>query len=115
MRLIDADALKEDIEQQCALLRLMKDNDELIQISLVLESGFMAQIDKMPTIEDRKTGKWIRGDAEKLTGSQRCSICHKACYKGNDYFNYCPNCGARMKKPMTIPEEIINSVLGYDD
>lgn len=53
MRLIDADALKEDIEQQCALLRLTKDNDELNQISMVLESGFMAQIDKMPTIEPR--------------------------------------------------------------
>lgn len=45
---------------------------------------------------ERKTGKWIRGDAEKLTGSQRCSICHKACYKGKDSFNYCPNCGAEM-------------------
>lgn len=48
-------------------------------------------------VPERKTGKWIRGDAEKLTGSQRCSICHKACYKGKDYFNYCPNCGADMR------------------
>jgi len=48
-------------------------------------------------VVERKTEKWIRGDAEKLTGSQRCSICHKACYKGNDYFNYCPNCGCKME------------------
>ena len=100
MRLIYAEELKRSI----AVSALIEDQKTLEQI-----------IDEQPTIEDRKTGKWIRGDAEKLTGSQRCSICHKACYKGNDYFNYCPNCGARMKKPMTIPEEIINSVLGYDD
>ena len=54
--------------------------------------------ENMRPIEERKTGKWIRGDAEKLTGSQMCSICHKACYKGKDYFNYCPNCGADMRK-----------------
>ena len=64
------------------------------------EEGYIGTIkgivDSMPTIE-RKTGKWIRGDGEKLTGSQRCSICHKACYKGIDYFNFCPSCGADMR------------------
>lgn len=27
----------------------------------------------------------------------------------------CPYCGADMRQPMTIPKEIIDSVLGYDD
>lgn len=89
-RLIDADALKEDIKQQCALLRLMKDNDELTQISMVLESGFMAQIDKMPTIEERKKGKWL--DEDEMT----CSVCGFECddpyYLGDA--KYCPNCGS---------------------
>lgn len=55
-------------------------------------------LERMPTIEERKTGRWIRGDQEKLTGSQRCSYCGKTAYKGRDYFDYCPNCGARMER-----------------
>ena len=82
MRLINVDALIEQMDAEP-------------------EGGYYSPHDVIsllmtqPTIE-RKTGKWIRGDAEKLTGSQRCSICHKACYKGKDSFNYCPNCGAEM-------------------
>lgn len=97
MRLIDADALKEDIEQQCALLRLMKDNEELTQISMVLESGFIAQIDKMPTIEERKKGKWISLDdfrGKYNTYGYKCSECGEH----SEYEEkYCPNCGADMR------------------
>ena len=93
MRLIDADALKEDIEQQCALLRLTKDNDELNQISMVLESGFVAHIDKMPTIEERKKGKWINKDG----GLATCSACGDR-WGVWSVMNYCPNCGADMRK-----------------
>ena len=97
-RLIDADALKEDIEQQCALLRLMKDNDELNQISTVLESGFMAQIDKMPTIEERKKGKWII-EPHKVKGMyiHRCSECFSVLMIASTdrpKYRYCPNCGS---------------------
>ena len=83
MRMIDADALIEDIDGDLT--------------DSIAEGRAIEKIMNAPTIEERKTGKWIRGDAEKLTGSQRCSICHKACYKGKDYFNYCPNCGADMR------------------
>ena len=84
MRMIDADSMKAD------LLTVDPRYEGMIQWCITV-------LDAQPTIEERKTGKWIRGDAEKLTGSQRCSICHKACYKGKDYFNYCPNCGADMR------------------
>lgn len=74
------------------------DGDTMWQSGCWVRYRAIEQIVKeQPTIEERKNGKWIRGDAEKLTGSQRCSICHKACYKGNDYFNFCPNCGADMR------------------
>lgn len=87
MRLIDADSI------QYEPMLSAKGNGMYEDVMVAYKS----QIDDLPTIEDRKTGKWIRGDAEKLTGSQRCSICHKACYKGKDYFNFCPNCGADMR------------------
>ena len=89
MRLIDADALKEDIEQQCAMLRLMKDNDGLTQISVVLESGFKAQIDKMQTIEERKKAHIIKDE----DGNIKCSNCGSPECWGN----YCMNCGADMR------------------
>lgn len=87
MRMIDADALSRIVK----LAWETSDSEDF-------EKSVFIAIATDPTIEERKKGKWIRGDAEKLTGSQRCSICHKACYKGNDYFNYCPNCGARMER-----------------
>ena len=45
-------------------------------------------INKMPTIEERKVGKWIED------GFFVCSLC------GGDAphdWNYCPHCGARME------------------
>lgn len=46
---------------------------------------------------ERENGRWIRGDAEKITGKARCSICGESCYKGERYFKICPNCGADMR------------------
>jgi len=86
MRLIDADKIPwTDL------------NDDMPNTKIKVLITFAEKVNRMPTIEERKTGKWIRGDGEKLTGSQRCSICHKACYKGIDYFNFCPYCGADMR------------------
>ena len=91
MRLIDADELIKDIDCSADMGGALGKVVECVKYY----AKFM--VASAPTIEERKKGKWIRGDAEKLIGSQRCSICHKACYKGNDYFNYCPNCGADMR------------------
>ena len=59
-----------------------------------------ADIDAMPTIEERKTGKWIIEpyDVENDIWVHRCGECMKVAMLGikKSRFNYCPNCGARM-------------------
>lgn len=52
------------------------------------KEAFEDEINAEPTIEERKTGKWIDGYKR-----QRCSICR---YNGVRSWEYCPNCGAKM-------------------
>lgn len=57
MRLIDTDSLIKDIKEQTALLRALdKDNEEITMIADIIEKCFLEEIDKQPTIEERK---WI--------------------------------------------------------
>ena len=70
---------------------------------------------------ERKKGKWLRfgedgNPNEDDTVFWQCDQCLET-YTGRTTRipNFCPNCGADMRKPMAIPEDIINSVLGYDD
>ena len=55
-----------------------------------------ATIGHMPTIEERKTGKWkLQTDRRKKHyGWNICSECGKWI---GEPTNYCPNCGAEMK------------------
>lgn len=90
--------------------------------TLVLLAQVLNIIKQQPTIE-RKTGEWIVMETAYEDTEAKCSECGFTTLvnePGNGLhmlsdLNYCSNCGAKMKKPMTIPEEIINSVLGYDD
>lgn len=54
----------------------------------------------LPTIEERK-GKWIDVDDSNNTISGRCSLCGWEAHLYEDDvvgMNYCPNCGADMRK-----------------
>lgn len=64
-----------------------------------------------PTIEERKTGKWIKESqyVDKYDDTieiLRCPICgfkHDYCQgdtglEDKMWFNYCPNCGAKMEE-----------------
>lgn len=55
-------------------------------------------IDEQPTIEERKTGKWIRKisvvDCATFVGDE-CSQC--GYFKSMGQANFCPNCGADMR------------------
>lgn len=82
MRLIDADVLEPDADY---------DDGDYWAVS-------MAQIQNAPTIEERKTGKWVESDTDGFV----CSVCRNG-YRcqptlmGKPMFEYCPVCGAKME------------------
>ena len=51
-------------------------------------------IDKAPTFEQK--GDWIFCEGVTTQGSLKCSVCEWLDFR-KAYFNYCPNCGAKMK------------------
>ena len=88
MRLIDADALQthEQVES------LGNGKYEYVEVV------YKDDIDAMPTIEERKTGKWI---LDSKPGRYRCSECLAFSARddlGNEYLSdYCSVCGADMR------------------
>ena len=87
MRLIDADALKEN-------LKLPEESGRMGEL---LEMVIHAAIDDAPTIEERKKGRWISLDdfhGKYNENGFKCSECDEH----SDYEeNFCPNCGADMR------------------
>lgn len=61
-----------------------------------------ADIDAMPTIEERKTGKWIRHYSRPNVYADLCWHCSNCGYKTPDNWankwKFCPDCGARMQE-----------------
>lgn len=98
MRLIDADKLKKsipktevDIFENCRYCTLLSDEQ-------VLE-----MINKQPTVEERKKGKWIfrtvfpNDKSEFPMGYLECSICGST-HVNKTPCNFCDNCGAKMEE-----------------
>ena len=88
MRLIDADNI--DYESI--------DSSDTSRHEYYYGTGIMAvrkeDIDAMPTIEERKTGKWIG----KYPVTSACSECNYLIHDSKvKVFAYCPNCGAKME------------------
>lgn len=87
MRLIDADALKQEIREAIKHLR----NYQGVAVCL-------KALNDAPTIEAEpvRHGYW----EESPTGNKNfnyCSVCEGAIQKyDNETFAYCPHCGARM-------------------
>lgn len=93
MRLIDADAL-------IPMMKYASTDSEIGIFPILI--GFNAikkVIDDAPTIEERKTGHWIRSDDRWESGI--CSCCGWDSGDEWDYclknFKYCPNCGNPME------------------
>ena len=64
----------------------------------------------------RKKGHWVYYDEYAEAVTHTCSECGKRMTTAIGVkASYCWNCGADMKEPFTIPTEIIESVIGYDD
>ncbi len=96
MRLIDADAIPYTM--------LYKEN-WLAGTGMEKQGVWKDDIDAMPTIEERKKGKWIIHETENdRYDDMICPFCRKSytvdAYRINDIgftaedFNFCPHCGA---------------------
>ena len=84
MRLIDAD--------QFGVIALQGKSEEFIEgVKFILE-----KIDEAPTVEP-KQGEWIYHKEWKFNGE--CAFECSKCGMGTDVdYNFCPNCGARLKE-----------------
>ena len=92
MRLIDADALLEVLEQDAA------DNDEWNYVRADGVRDAIMCVHEAPTIEP-KTGKWISQDAIFGIVPYVCSECGEKCLDTvmmKPRWNFCPMCGAQM-------------------
>ncbi len=88
MRLIDGDALK--VEQIYALVndKSIENGISFAPITCVLKE----EIDNAPTLE-RPQGEW------KVDGYLiACNKCGRILLKASKLYNFCPNCGADMRK-----------------
>lgn len=90
MRMIDADALKLSM----MLIAPGETKKYCYPCKEILE-----EIDSAPTIEERKTGKWIHiRDEEDGNALYECSVCHKGeIHVPIVEVTYCWNCGAKME------------------
>ncbi len=83
MRLIDADELEKEFCSGCQY----ENNKYSNCIDCALANA--------PTIEERKMGEWQIGK-DKYGVYGECSVCKMRQYAG--IMNFCPNCGADMRK-----------------
>lgn len=92
MRLIDADALRDEIAV------LFERNPKLIDgwLAYAVEDT----IDDAPTIDPVKHGKWIKAERQGCWSYadvyKQCSECGNVTFLA-EKMNYCPNCGADMR------------------
>ena len=91
-RLIDADALMEKLEAWKKEAERINAN-----INYTFASAIMAQVNAEPTIEKRKTGKWIPwSEDENFAICSNCGICEDT-FEYVKHWHFCPNCGADMR------------------
>ena len=93
MRLIDADELTKDIEYSADMGGVLGKVVEYVKYY----AKYM--VASSPTIEERKTGKWINAypdiEPNPMFMYGVCSICGYE-QSISDKLKFCPNCGARM-------------------
>ena len=97
MRLIDSDALMEELKTPVLI-----DNEKASRIWEGWHECTIAvkeAIDRTPTIEERKTGKWIN-NIHDIPICDQCGYMtpYDRAIDDYEYGNFCPNCGADMRK-----------------
>ena len=97
MRLIDADALIDDLKHDVAVDQDSLDYEELtdsnrenIQFDKDCKQNAIDLLQHAPTIEPRKKGRWTKENA--------CEFCGFQPWFERDIhtLSFCPNCGAEM-------------------
>ena len=106
MRLIDADALVENIKSE------IDDDKELYpddKTSIIFRAGMKTIIrivKNQDTVDPVKHGRWIEGCPTETTDYFNCSVCNAGIFVNNlwrvshkdvsEIHRYCRNCGAKM-------------------
>lgn len=94
MKLIDADALHNVLRKEP---RWIVKNGDKYNEGYTYDQVHFA-IDDMPIIEERKTGRWMTEYLDGIPGRRaKIKYCSECCQVSTCRYNFCPNCGAKMK------------------
>ena len=96
VRLIDADALIDVVQNRIAVDKEIYPDDEFSRFYRKGMRNVIGIIKNQDTVDLVKHGEWINIDAkfENMHVAHQCSIC-KSEFLG-DASNFCPRCGAKM-------------------
>ena len=104
MRLIDADALLEELKKTGRYFQAKFDIENAPTVDNPYQEGYIDGMLQAEKLYARPQGEWIQSETDRLyhTNNWKCSNCHSVYVIWNsplnhDY-NFCPNCGARMQK-----------------
>ncbi len=93
MRLIDADALIEQINGRHTFTKSAQEELEKIIYNKAC-ADLITLIKNAPTVESKRRGRW---STRKGSLEMTCSCCKKnTIYDGRSSYDFCPNCGAYM-------------------
>ena len=97
-RLIDADALVEDIGNEIDKPRkvaLLADYNHFYCAGM---RNVIRLVKRLPTVDDIKHGHWSQyaEPHEDGKGLYICSVCNEMYVMYDDEYKFCPNCGCKM-------------------
>lgn len=107
MRVIDADALIDDLEHDVVMDQDSLDHEELtdanreiIQFDKDYKQNAIELLKHAPTIEpERERGKWMLKEHKWECNQCGCRIRRAKPFSGNIWnYYFCPNCGADMRE-----------------
>ncbi len=78
-------------------MRLIDADDYIARLDHVpmVQEAIKKSMDCMPTIEERKKGKWINRSLNIMYPEWERYTC-SVCGKHSNNYDFCPHCGARM-------------------
>ena len=95
MRLIDADALVEDIKDKIAVDKEIYPDDKSSIIFRAGMSNIIGIVKNQDTVDPVKHGRWVF--VNDMVSYIKCSECgDNICWVNTKRPKYCPGCGARM-------------------